>query len=84
MNDKVVQKFLLKARTHTTFVCINVIILMYTVYITVDSSYIWGKPEQAHSNIENSTVVHAQRSKAKNGFITHYCSLIQWFVYKQT
>ena len=39
---------------------------------------------EPHSYLENGTVVHARRTAAKNGFATHYCSLVGWFMYKQT
>ena len=34
----------------------------------------WGKPEWAHSNLENGTVVHVRRTIVKNGIATHQCS----------
>ena len=37
-----------------------------------------------HSSVENDAVIHAQRTTVKNGIATHYCSLVWWFMYKQT
>ena len=54
-------------------------ILGYVVYRLVGASL-----NEPHSNVENGMVVHARRTAAKNGIATHYCSLVQWFMYKQT
>ena len=43
-----------------------------------------GSLGEPHSNMENGMVVHMQRTMMKNGIATYYCSLVQWFMYKQT
>ena len=37
-----------------------------------------------HYNVQNGTVVHAQRTAVKNRIATYYCGLIWWFMYKKT
>ena len=43
--------------------------------------YYWSDP---HSNVESGAVAHVQRITVKNRTAIHYCSLVQWFMYKQT
>ena len=42
---------------------------IYLLHGIIDCSVstYWGEPEQTHSNIENSTMVHVQRTVAKTG-----------------
>ena len=50
---------------------------MYILYITKIVGESLSKP---HSNMENSMVVHAQGTVAKNIIAIHYCSLVWWFM----
>ena len=36
----------------------------------------WGEPKLGPLNVQNTTVVHAQRTTAKNRIETHFCSLV--------
>ena len=55
------------------------LLILQTMKVLIGASL-----SEPHSNVENGTVVHARRTAAKNGIATHYCSLVQWFMYKQT
>ena len=53
----------------------NTVYLLYVIGASV---------RESHSNMENGMMIHAQKIVAKNGSATQYCSLVQWFVYKET
>ena len=46
--------------------------------------FIGASLSEPHTYVENGRVVHAQTTAVKNGIATHYCSLVWWFMYKQT
>ena len=51
---------------------------------SVHPAFIGMSLSELHYNVQNGTVVCAQRTTGKNRIATHYCGLIWWFMYKKT